>query len=128
MTNVPWLWPGSFVTRIVDGDSFAARVTRDLGFHGTATFEQKLRLNRINAQPAKTALGQQATQRFGELVGMTLPGIVSPPLLIETVKAYKYGDEWMAEVTLADGRNVSDVLVAEGLAVFWDGTGPRPGG
>ena len=122
MTNVPWLWPNSTVTRIIDGDSFTARVTRDLGFHGTATFDVKLRLNRINAPPKNTVPGLAAAGRFNELVPIT------QPVLIETVKAYKYGDEWMAEVTLADGRNVSDVLVAESFASYWDGTGPRPGG
>ena len=121
MSSGPWSWPDSHVTRVIDGDSFVARLTRDLGFHGTTTFEVKLRLNRINAAPAKTDRGRLATNRFLLLVG-TLEG-----LLIETVKPYKYGDEWMAEVTLHDGRNVSDVLVAEGLAVYWDGTGPRPG-
>ncbi len=126
MSNVPWSWPNSIITRVIDGDSFTARVTRDLGFHGTATFDVKLRLNRINASPVKTDLGKLAAQRFGELV--QLVGSVSVPLLLETVKAYKYGDEWMAEVTLPDGRNVSDELVSEALAVYWDGTGPRPGG
>jgi endonuclease YncB( thermonuclease family) len=34
----------------------------------------------------------------------------------------------MAEVTLSDGENLSDALVAAGLAFYWGGTGPRPGG
>jgi endonuclease YncB( thermonuclease family) len=127
VSNVPWLWPNSVVTRIIDGDSFTARVTRDLGFHGTATFDVKLRLNRINAPPVKTLPGQEAMQHFQDLV-RDGPGVPSPPVLIETVKAYKYGDEWMAEVTLPNGLNVSDEMVREGRAVYWDGTGPRPGG
>lgn len=127
MSSVPWLWPDSLVTRIIDGDSFTARVTRDLGFHGTATFDIKLRLNRINAPPAKTIQGQLSADHLSGLIRVT-PGVPSMPVLIETVKAYKFGDEWMAEVTLPDGRNVSDVMVADGLAVYWDGTGPRPGG
>jgi hypothetical protein len=53
-------------------------------------------------------------------------GLVTDPVHITTVGPYKYGDEWMAEVTLADGRNLSDTLVGLGLAVLWDGTGPRP--
>ena len=52
MSSVPWSWPDSHVIRVIDGDSFVARLTRDLGFHGTTTFEVKLRLNRINAAPA----------------------------------------------------------------------------
>lgn len=134
-----WQWPRSMVTRVVDGDSFMALVTRqltieipaqDLGFHGqvgptTLTlpvrFPVKLRLNRINAKPATTADGKRATAMAIALLTLTLVDI-------ETVGPYKYGDEWMAEVTLDDARNVSDALVKAGMAVYWDGTGPRPGG
>jgi len=121
MSSVSWLWPASTVTRIIGGDSLVARGTRDIGVHGVLTFDVKLRLNRINASPAKTPEGAAATTALTLLVtGVTL--------LIETVGPYKYGDEWVAEITLPDGRNVSDVLVAEGVAVHWDGHGPRPGG
>ena len=121
-----WLWPGSVVTHVVDGDTFDAMVTRDLGFDGTATFPIRLRLNRINCPPAKTVEGQAATSAASQMLMGT------PTVLIETLRTYKYGggehSEWMAEVTLPTGRNVSDELVAQGHAVFWDGTGPRPGG
>lgn len=115
-----WEWPGSSIVRVIDGDSFVAVVSRDLGFNGTATFQQKLRLNRINCPPVATARGKAARD--------AVVGLVSGSLMIRTVGPYKYGDEWMAEVYLADGRNLSDVLVSEDLAVYWDGTGPRPGG
>lgn len=124
MTAAVWTWPGSTVTRIIDGDSLTATVTRDLGFHGTATFAVRLRLNRINTPPASTDAGKLATRMATVLL------VADPPVqvLIETVGPYKYGDEWMAEITLPDGRNVSDALVAGGWAVYWDGNGPRPGG
>jgi len=122
MSNPPWTWPGSVVKRVIDGDSFVATVTRDLGFHGTASFDVKLRLNRINCPPASTVDGQAATSATAVMLMGT------PTVLIDTVKSYKFGDDWMAEVTLPTGRNVSDELVAQGHAVFWDGTGPRPGG
>lgn len=60
MTQPRWLWPKSSVTRVIDGDSFVARVTRDIGFHGTTTFEVKLRLNRINAPARTTERGADA--------------------------------------------------------------------
>jgi endonuclease YncB( thermonuclease family) len=113
-----WDWPGSTVVRVIDGDSLVAKVHRDLGFNGTAAFEQKLRLNRINAKPAKTVEGKQATA--------AVTGLVTDPVHIVTVGPYKFGDEWMAEVTLADDRNLSDTLVSMGLAVYWDGHGQRP--
>jgi endonuclease YncB( thermonuclease family) len=123
-----WLWPDSVVTRVIDGDSFEATVTRrglDYGFNiiGTVTFPIKLRLARVNTPKANTAAGKAATAAVnGFLLGQTVT--------IQTLKGYKYsgGDkpEYMAEVTLPDGRNLSDELVFGGWAVFWDGKGPRP--
>ena len=115
-----WSWPGSTVVRVIDGDSLVAQVTRDIGFHGSVTFQQKLRLNRINAPKLASPAGQIA--RSWLLAATTQPS----PVKIDTVGAYKYGDEWMAEITLPDGRNVSDEMVKAGNAVYWDGQGPRP--
>lgn len=131
MSTSTWTWPGSRVGRVIDGDSFQATVRRtitaDVGFEQTldltVAFPIKLRLNRINAPAAGTPTGDAATARVHQLVD-------GAELLIETLKTYKYGGgetpEWMAEVTLPDGRDLSDVLVAEGHAVYWDGHGPRP--
>jgi endonuclease YncB( thermonuclease family) len=121
-----WSWPGARITRVIDGDSFIARLGRDIGFHGEVQFEQRLRLNRINTPPIKSVAGTAAAEFFKALVRVS--EVASPPLLVETVKPYKYGDEWMAEVTLPDGRTVSDLMVSSGGAVYWNGTGPRPGG
>ena len=120
MTSAPWSWPASTITRVIDGDSIVARLTRDIGFHGIVTFEQRLRLNRINTPPASTAEGLAATFYVRSRAGISVD--------ITTTKPYKYGDEWMAEVVFPDGTNLSDALVAAELAVYWDGTGPRPGG
>ena len=119
--KTPWEWPNSIITRVVDGDSFYARLTRDIGFNGSVTFIQKLRLMRINTPPVKTDIGVEAATF---VLGATL----DRSLKITTLKPYKYGDEWMAEVELPDGRNLSEMLVAAGLAQWWDGEGPRPGG
>jgi endonuclease YncB( thermonuclease family) len=121
-----WSWPQSLIVRVVDGDTLDAVVTRDLGFNGTVSWPVRLRLNRVNAPALKTAAGRRAHLRAAEL----LPAGSRADLL--TVKPYKYSGpagmagEWMCEVTLPDGRNLSDTLVAEGHAVFWDGNGPRP--
>jgi endonuclease YncB( thermonuclease family) len=106
---------------VIDGDSLIAEVTRDLGFNGKATFVQRLRLNRIDCPAKSTPAGFTA-------MAATI-GLVEDVLLdITTVKAYKYGDAWMAEIVLPDGRNLSDELVATGHAVYWSGQGARPGG
>lgn len=123
-----WVWPGSTITNVVDGDTLDAHVIRDLGFGGTAAFVVRLRLNRINCPPASTQLGVMATA-FVKAAFAT-----DPACLIETEKPYKYGGpstspgEWMAEVTLPSGANLSDALELAGLATYWDGQGPRPGG
>lgn len=121
-----WEWPGTVITRIVDADTVDATVTRDLGFGGTASFPVRLRLNRINAPKARSKPGRAAARAAAAY----LDG--AGPLHVVTVKPYKYGGpagkvgEWMAEVTLPDGANLSDTLVAAGHAVYWDGQGPRP--
>lgn len=127
-----WNWPTSTISRIIDGDTIVAvlakqwTATVDIGFNGSSTvagsvtFLQHLRLNRINAAPKSTPAGQAAMQRT---IALT-----QGALNISTVGAYKYGDSWMCEVVNADGLNVSDQLVVESLAVYWNGQGPRPGG
>lgn len=120
-----WTWPNSTVTAVVDGDTFDARVTRDIGFGGTTTFLVRLRLNRINAPKLSSEAGKSARARLRALV---TPAQYAQ---IETLKPYKYGGpdsspgEWMAEVVV-NGMNVSDLMVSSGHAVYWDGEGPRP--
>lgn len=120
-----WLWPNSTIVKVVDADTIDARVTRDMGFGGRIEFIVRLRLNRINAPAANTSAGKQAT-------AFVIDFTYGQPVLIETLKPYKYGGpdtspgEWMAEVTLPDGTNLSDLLATRGHAVYWNGTGPRP--
>jgi endonuclease YncB( thermonuclease family) len=119
-----WSWPASKVKRVIDGDTIDMLVTRDLGFGGTATYPVRVRLNRVNAPKAASARGRAARDR--------VTALLTGPVDLVTVKPYKYGGpedqrgEYMAEITLPDGRNLSDVLVAEGLAVPWSGQGARP--
>lgn len=121
-----WPWPNTVITRILDGDTVEADlVNPHVGFGVSATFPVRLRLNRINAQSTSTPNGKRAKARVLELTA-------GARLHIVTGKGYKYGapegkaGEWMAEVQLPDGRNLSDLLVAERLATYWNGQGPRP--
>jgi endonuclease YncB( thermonuclease family) len=119
-----WQWPGTLIVKVIDGDTVDALVTRDLGFGGKVTFPVRLRLNRINAPKVSTIAGRKTRARVLELM--------AGPVDVTTVKTYKYGGpddqvgEYMAEITLPDGSNLSDLLVAERLAVPWDGEGTRP--
>lgn len=120
-----WQWPNAVIDRVVDGDTIDAHVTRDIGFEGTVTFPVRLRLNRINAPKSSSEAGRVTRARLIEL-------LIGHEVHLTTVKGYKYGapnektGEYMAEILLPDGGTVSDLLVREGLAVYWDGTGPRP--
>lgn len=116
-----WVYPDSKVTRIIDADSAVYEMGVDIGFHGTVTFVQKMRLNRINAPKISSEAGLAARNYFTSLVQ-------NSSLTLVTFKPYKYGDEWMVEVYIPDrnGLNVSDELVKQGMAVYWDGNGPRP--
>lgn len=114
-----WEWPGSVVSHIVDGDSFDAVVQMDIGFYGKFIRTQRLRIAGIDCDDIHTPLGDAAIARVLELTK-------DVTVLIVTLKPYKYGDEWMANIILPDGRSVASVLVLEGLAVPWDGKGVRP--
>lgn len=120
-----WSWPGSLVTGVIDGDTVDVQVKRDIGFGGQVQFPVRLRLNRIDASAKSTAIGARAAARVRDLIG-------GRTVDLETLKPYAYGGptdtpgEWMTEITLPDGRNLSDVLLAEGLAVSYDGKVKRP--
>lgn len=118
-----WIYPGAVLARPVDGDTFVAdlRAGFDFGFHVTvaAQSRQRFRLNRINTAPARTASGAGAAARTAALLG-------GGPFTVASVGPYAHGDEWMAEVTLADGRNLSDLLVSEQWAAPWNGRGTAP--
>lgn len=125
-----WTWPDAQHIGVIDGDTITMRLTKtnDIGFGGTqsATFNTRLRLNRINAPKATSLEGKAATVYLNGLL------TIGATYKAETMKPYKYGGpdwspgEWMVEVTLSDGRNVSDLMVESGFAAYWDGEGPRP--
>jgi endonuclease YncB( thermonuclease family) len=117
----PWTWEECLIDGITDGDTLDLRLTRDIGFHGFVAFIQRVRLNRIDAYKSTTETGRLGREYLFQLTSRVY-------LQVVTLKPYKYGDEWMAEITLPDGRNVSDLMVDRGLAVYWDGKGPRPAG
>jgi endonuclease YncB( thermonuclease family) len=122
-----WHWPDAQIVSVTDGDTIDCLVTKDVGFGGSCSFRVRLRLARINA-PAKSSDAGKASAAWltGLLTGQTVD--------LVTLDAYKYGGpqyspgEWMCELTLADGRNVSDLSVSLGFSVYWGGQGPRPGG
>jgi hypothetical protein len=66
-----------------------------------------------------TPSGLGAAERILELLS-------AAPFELTSVGPYKFGDEWMAEVILPNGRNVTDVLIAEQWMAPWNGRGLQP--
>lgn len=98
---------GARLVRTVDGDTVHLDV--DLGF-GIWRYDQSYRLARIDAPEMNTEAGPTSKTRLDQL----LRG--ASALMVTTSRADKYG-RYLVEL-YADGHNVSDWLVANGLAVY----------
>jgi hypothetical protein len=142
------LWPvaingritGTRVTDTRDGDTIDALLVEPAAFGVSVTHRPRLRLARINAAKKEAAKGRAATLALVDI----LDDMANPYIGITTLKPYKYSGpagtykgaipggpidyagEYMAEIELADGTFVSDLMVSAGHAVYWDGSGPRP--
>jgi endonuclease YncB( thermonuclease family) len=146
------LWPvaingritGTRVTDVIDGDTIDALLVEPAAFGLTLTHRPRLRLARINAAKGSGVNGTRATLALLRLLDLSDELPPAEMASITTLKPYKYGGpagtykgtipggpqdyagEYMAEIELADGTFVSDLMVTEGHAVYWDGSGPRP--
>lgn len=104
------------VIRWVDGDTVDAKV--DVGFYLSATLRFRLLGStggvdtpELRAKdPAMRLVAQRAHMRSLELAP------VGGDVRMLTEKADEFG-RWLARIILADGRDLGDVLLAEGLAV-----------
>jgi hypothetical protein len=81
---------------------------------------QKVRLDGIQAAELSTPKGKEVAAWLQQRVGGK---VVAVTILGE----YKFGGERMARVSV-DGVDVAEQMVSLGLAVKWDGRGPRPVG
>lgn len=103
------------VVRVIDGDTFVCDV--DLGFYVRA--RMSCRLAGINTPEARDPGGRDAAALLGVL-------LADAPVTVRSVKADKYAGRFDADVTNGRGVDVAGALVGAGMAVRWDGTGPRP--
>jgi endonuclease YncB( thermonuclease family) len=94
-----------------DGDTL--RVVVDLGMQ--ISVRTAFRLARINAPELNTKAGPAARDFLRSL----WPWGVSLPVQTFIDPTDKYG-RWLVEVTLPDGSNLSDRMVAAGHAVYRD--------
>lgn len=115
MTAVPYVYAAT-VLRVIDGDTLALDV--DLGFHTRSVMS--CRVAGINCNELSEPLGHEAKA----LVQQLLPA--GARVVVDSVRADKYAGRFDGRVTLPDGSDLATQLIDAGLAVVWDGTGPRP--
>ena len=112
MTADPvWHYPRARSLGNYDGDTVTLEI--DVGL---STFRKvTVRLARVNTPEMKEAGGADAKRRTAELVAVV-------PLEVTTIKdkTEKYG-RYLAEIINADGVNVADQLMAEGLGWPYEG-------
>jgi endonuclease YncB( thermonuclease family) len=97
----------------------------DLGFdvHITAhrlRLREDVRLLGCNARELAMPGGPEARDHLAAL----LP--VGTWVTVETFKPDKFGGRYLAKITLADGRDATTVMCADGYAVIWNGQGAKP--
>lgn len=108
--------------RVVDGDTLHVRC--DLGLR--LTYAMDVRLRGCNADEKTTPSGQAATT----FATSWLANNADQDGWL-TVTTHKNPEDphgrWMADVTNLDGsKSLAVDLIAAGLAVVWDGHGPKP--
>jgi endonuclease YncB( thermonuclease family) len=118
-----WTWRfKARPNRVIDGDT--AVMAADLGFR--VTMDVTVRLNGCNAAPGKTPEGAAATEFVSQwfLHHIDVDGYVR--ILTHAYPGDPHG-RWLAEVQSTDGlHDLTDDLIAAGLAVPYGGSGPKP--
>ncbi len=105
------------IEAVHDGDTIV--VSLDMGRH-LWILGAKHRLAGCNARELADPGGPQARDNLIAL----LPVFTS--VTLKSLKPYKYGDEYMADITLLDGRDLVPLLIAAQWAAPWNGRGERP--
>jgi endonuclease YncB( thermonuclease family) len=101
---------------VYDGDTLT--VLADLGF---AVWRRvSVRVDGINAIELRAPGGLAAREHLKAL----LPA--GGEVTLTSLGWDKYGDRVDGRITLPDGRDVGEVMVIDGYAARWDGTGARP--
>jgi endonuclease YncB( thermonuclease family) len=123
-------FPNSLIERSLDGDSHDVIAEWEEPFFILpARYPIRLRIGGVDCWDKETPRGQKALERARELVE-------GKRLTIETRRLYAYGGpdkklgEWVGDImaTLETGTTMwlSQILLAEGLALPYDGKGKRP--
>jgi micrococcal nuclease len=108
--------------RVVDGDTLHVRC--DLGLR--LTYAMDVRLRGCNADEKTTPSGQAAITFAISWLANNADADGWLTVTTHRNPEDPYG-RWMADVTNLDGsKSLAVDLIAAGLAVVWDGKGPKP--
>ncbi|HXH70473.1 MAG TPA: thermonuclease family protein [Pyrinomonadaceae bacterium] len=110
-----------------DGDTCKIYVERDLDFgfnffiKGYKT--QNFRMNGINCSEVRG--GTVGQKERAQRAKIRVEELLKPlPFRLDSHKPSKFGN-YLCDIYLADGTHVNQLLIDEGLAVFYDGTTQR---
>jgi endonuclease YncB( thermonuclease family) len=115
-----WVFPVAHVVEVHDGDTVTVDIEMDAGFHDSLVRRRPMRLLGINTRELDEPGGPEAQEALAAL----LP--VGTVVSLTSVKNDKYGGRYVAKLTLPDGRDVAEVMIAERWAAKWNGTGKKP--
>lgn len=118
-SGITFAWPTerphfATVTRVTDGDTIRANI--DLNLKAALT-DYPVRLAGCNAWEKATEGGKAA------LAHLTARLPVGTKVVLTTVKDYKYGGEFIANIWLMDGTDLVAELIAAQWLAPWDGKG-----
>lgn len=141
MANRTFTFPDSLIERVVDGDSMRvlARWEKPFYIH-PEDYPIALRIAGVDCEPGGPAAGKQRTEK-GQAAYVRAHELTQyKRLTVVTYEQYAYGGpqgtigEWVGDIMVpwaVDGvpgavMALSTILLAEGLAVPYDGKGKRP--
>jgi micrococcal nuclease len=106
--------------RAVDGDSFAAVIT----LWPDLTINTHIRIAGIDAPELRGRC--EAEKRLALEAKEALQFLLERRMTLQTIQRDKFGGRFVASVTLADGSDLAQTLIASGYARAYDG-GKRKG-
>ena len=112
----------ALIREVHDGDTLYGWVDQGIGQwnHGASKAGIGLRLNGCNARELSQDGGPEARDNLAALIP------VGTTVAITSVGWDKFSNRLDVTITLPDGSDLVETLIAGQWAAAWDGTGPRP--